>query len=457
MKTFCTVFFVFFSSFLLLPCQAADSWEETVRKVLVLSGQMDERSLFSERFAHEDRAVLEKRMGVLKKSIAANTQALEQATQKLNQISAQRAKLADQYQSETADMKTVEGNFRTALGHTLARFDLSPVAAMYPEKRQALKRLLKQEYFPGLEQIQAYTSVVFSDIKATGTIEGKRTRIIGTRGQVREVNLLRAGGFFLGYRDSEGVYFVLPQADGPGLSIRADGALSRSLEAWLKGESDELPLDISDGTAIRAFEQTPDMESWVEDGGVLLYPILAAGIIGALFTVLKTFHLLLLKRLGQRKKKQVFDQTGSLETVRDILLKIKRCPAARVMETGFCFEGRTINFLDNVVEEKILAEQGKLERFLSIIGVLASIAPLLGLLGTVTGMIDTFRAITLFGTGDPRMMSTGISEALVTTQAGLGIAIPLLLAHHFLKRRVALLVADMEECGMGVIARLSAG
>ena len=145
-----------------------------------------------------------------------------------------------------------------------------------------------------------------------------------------------------------------------------------------------------------------------------------------------------------------------MDKVGQMLSKIKLCPAARVMETGLCFTGRTIDGLDNVIEEKILAEQGQQERFLSIIGVLASIAPLLGLLGTVTGMIDTFRAITIFGTGDPRMMSTGISEALVTTQAGLGIAIPLLLAHHFLRRRVALLVADMEECGMGMIARLSA-
>jgi len=141
-KVFITVF-VFFSSVLLLPCQAADNWDETARKVLVLSGQMDERSRFSERFVKQDRAVLEKRMTALKKSIAENTQSLEQTTQKLNQISAQRARLAYQYQSETADMKTVEGNFRTALAHTLSQFDMSPVAAMHPEKRQVLKRLLE--------------------------------------------------------------------------------------------------------------------------------------------------------------------------------------------------------------------------------------------------------------------------------------------------------------------------
>lgn len=111
--------------------------------------------------------------------------------------------------------------------------------------------------------------------------------------------------------------------------------------------------------------------------------------------------------------------------------------------------------MDCTLEEQIIREQGRLERFISAVGVLASISPLLGLLGTVTGMIDTFQAITLYGTGDPRMMSTGISEALITTQAGLAIALPLLLAHHFLKRRVAALVANMEEAGQGMIAVLS--
>ena len=168
--------------------------------------------------------------------------------------------------------------FEQPLGQTLARFDRSPVAAMYPEKRQALKSLLEQESFPGLEQMQAYTDLVFSDIRSTGKTEEKATRIIGLNGQVREVTLLRAGGFFLGYRDSEGAYFVLPQAGGPGVSVKAGGALGRSLAAWMRGDSDELPLDITDGTAIRAAEQTPNMETWIEAGGVLLYPILAAGV-----------------------------------------------------------------------------------------------------------------------------------------------------------------------------------
>lgn len=457
MKTGLILLSIYFSWFLVLPCQAGEPWDETAKKVLSLAGQMDERSRSSHRFVGQDRAALEQKIAALKKSIRDNTKALDQATGTLNRLSAQRAALADQYQRETADMKTVKGSFRAALGRTLSRFDASPVASVYPEKRQGLRALLEQEEFPGLEQLQAYSEIVFSDIRATGTIEVKSAPVIGSSGQVKDVDLFRAGGFFLGYRDDDHSYFVLPQAGGPGMSVKATGALKRDLAEWFAGNSELLPLDITDGTAIRATEQHQRMDTWVEAGGVLVYPILGAGLVGALVAVLKALQLLIQKPMGRRKKQQLFEDDPSLDRMGDLLVKIKRCPGARVIAAGLESQVRTIDSLDNLIEQRIMVEQGRQERFLSIIGVLASIAPLLGLLGTVTGMIDTFRAITIFGTSDPRMMSTGISEALVTTQAGLAIAIPLLLAHHFLKRRVALLVADMEECGMAVIARLTAG
>jgi len=101
--------------------------------------------------------------------------------------------------------------------------------------------------------------------------------------------------------------------------------------------------------------------------------------------------------------------------------------------------------MENVLQEAILSEIPGLERFLSTLGMLGAIAPLLGLLGTVTGMINTFHVITYYGTGDPRMMSAGISEALVTTMLGLTAAIPIMLFHSLLSRRVENIIAQMEE------------
>jgi biopolymer transport protein ExbB len=107
--------------------------------------------------------------------------------------------------------------------------------------------------------------------------------------------------------------------------------------------------------------------------------------------------------------------------------------------------------MENALQEAILGEIPPLERFLSTLGMLAAIAPLMGLLGTVTGMINTFHVITFYGTSDPRMMSGGISEALVTTMLGLCVAIPIMLCHTLLSRQVETMIATMEEKAVAMV------
>jgi biopolymer transport protein ExbB len=110
--------------------------------------------------------------------------------------------------------------------------------------------------------------------------------------------------------------------------------------------------------------------------------------------------------------------------------------------------------VEEAIEEAAVRVLPRLERFLSAIAALAAVAPLLGLLGTVTGMISTFDVITLFGTGDPRLLSGGISEALITTQVGLIIAVPLLLIHRILSGAVERRVSAMETLGVGLVNAL---
>jgi biopolymer transport protein ExbB len=101
--------------------------------------------------------------------------------------------------------------------------------------------------------------------------------------------------------------------------------------------------------------------------------------------------------------------------------------------------------LESILQEAILKELPRLERALPFLNIMAAVAPLLGLLGTVTGMISTFEVINIHGTGDPRLMSGGISVALVTTMLGLMVAIPIMLMHTFLSRQVEHIIGDMEE------------
>jgi biopolymer transport protein ExbB len=126
-------------------------------------------------------------------------------------------------------------------------------------------------------------------------------------------------------------------------------------------------------------------------------------------------------------------------------------PVARVIAAGLSCRLMEREEMENVLQEAILREIPPMERFLSTLGMLAAIALLLGLLGTVTGMIDTFHVITHHGTGDPRMMSGGISEALVTTMLGLTVAIPIMLAHTLLNRSVENRIGQMEEKAVALV------
>ena len=125
--------------------------------------------------------------------------------------------------------------------------------------------------------------------------------------------------------------------------------------------------------------------------------------------------------------------------------KGQKWPVVRMLKAGLAARNEKRETLESVLQESILRELPEVQRGIAILAVLGAVAPLLGLLGTVTGMIDTFRIITLFGTSDPKLMSGGISEALVTTEVGLVVAIPIMLLHTILSRRSDHLIGDMEE------------
>jgi biopolymer transport protein ExbB len=136
---------------------------------------------------------------------------------------------------------------------------------------------------------------------------------------------------------------------------------------------------------------------------------------------------------------------GRWDECHDLLARKKDRPVYNVLRAGLGAVTEAHETIESVLQEAILKELPRLERFLPALNVMAAVAPLLGLLGTVTGMIATFHVITLYGTGDPRLMAGGISEALVTTMLGLSVAIPVMLVHTFLRRRVEHVVGDMEE------------
>ena len=208
-----------------------------------------------------------------------------------------------------------------------------------------------------------------------------------------------------------------------------------------------MPVDLSGGAALRQLSHRVNLKDKIRSGGPIVWPILGTGFI-SLIIIIERFFFLNKVRLNANKLMNKVNELaieGKWEECMAICKKQEGRPIPNVLLTGIKSRHMNREGMENMLQESILGEIPRLEKFLPTLGVLAAIAPLLGLLGTVTGMINTFHVITLYGTGDPRMMSGGISEALVTTMLGLSMAIPIMLFHTFLTRISENIISEMEE------------
>jgi len=193
-------------------------------------------------------------------------------------------------------------------------------------------------------------------------------------------------------------------------------------------------------------------------GGPVMWPILLCSIT-ALAIVLERFWTLQAKRVIPRDltgKVWKLVETRTL-TDRHISALEQNSPLGRVLAAGLANRHRGREVLKEAVEDTGRHVVHELERFLNTLGTVAVISPLLGLLGTVTGIINAFNAITTQGVGDPRVLSGGIGEALITTAAGLIVAIPALVAYRYLRGKVDELVIDMEKEAMKLVQALDRG
>jgi len=216
------------------------------------------------------------------------------------------------------------------------------------------------------------------------------------------------------------------------------------------------PLDPSLGNARKIEETKETLLEHIKKGGPVMYPIFALAAAALLVALFKWLSM-------------VFVRTPSTKRLADLLSAVARHDAAAAMKVAKSVGGPVGQMLaagvehlkepreliEEVMYEKMLAAKLKLERFLPFIAISASSAPLLGLLGTVTGIINTFKLITVFGSGDVKTLSGGISEALITTEYGLIVAIPSLLIHAFLSRKAKGVVNQMEKAAVALINQVS--
>ncbi|MAM56663.1 MAG: flagellar motor protein MotA [Salinicola sp.] len=218
------------------------------------------------------------------------------------------------------------------------------------------------------------------------------------------------------------------------------GDARQALRAFQQGEGNQIVIDPTDGDVLEALSQQPTLWQRFQQGGYVGYVIVALGLVGLLVALVQYAYLL---RVSAKMRRQM----QSPETLHD------DNPLGRVLGR-FAALGRdhAPEALEARLDEAMLAEQPRLERGQPIVKLIAAVAPLLGLLGTVTGMIVTFQSITVFGTGDPQLMAGGISQALVTTVLGLITAVPLLFVNTALNSRSRRLIGLLEGRASAVLA-----
>ena len=179
--------------------------------------------------------------------------------------------------------------------------------------------------------------------------------------------------------------------------------------------------------------------------------IVVLGLIGLLFLVLRVFFLLSSTGKGDLPQETLSQLLSSGVEATLTFLKPKKGANARVLKATVRNIDRDREHIEDIISESIIHESSRLDKLSSTILIIAAVAPLLGLLGTVTGMIATFDIITEFGTGDPKLLSGGISIALVTTELGLVVAIPLLLGGNLLNSWAEGIKDSMEHSALHIV------
>ncbi len=191
----------------------------------------------------------------------------------------------------------------------------------------------------------------------------------------------------------------------------------------------------------------------IDSGGIIGWIIVGLGLLGLLFIFIRMALLVIAGKNTESMTKAVMSKIESGATSEEALasIKNKNGSVARVIKATLRNLGRDRLHLEDIISEHMLNESSHLDRFNSIILVFAAVAPLLGLLGTVTGMIATFDIITEYGTGDPKLLAGGISIALVTTELGLIVAIPLLLIGNLLSSWSGSIKDKMEHSALSIV------
>lgn len=339
------------------------------------------------------------------------------------------------------------GHLTSTAGDLASTLNFSITSAQYPGREQFLEDLIAKmsgsDQLPSIEEIERVWYELNREMIESGKVVSFTAEVAEPSGGKLEKTVIRVGSFNVVSEDGKYLQYVSSKGSLEELARQPSGPYL----GWAKqlaGATEGLhrfgvdPTGPSGGSFLAALINSPNLEERWHQGGYIGYAITAVGAFGLLLAL---FRLVVLSTVSAKVSSQLKSDKANDNNPLGRVLKVHEDNPSMDTET-----------LELKLSEGILKETPKLESGLNLLKIIAAIAPLMGLLGTVTGMIITFQAITIFGAGDPKAMAGGISGALVTTVLGLLVAIPMVLLHTIVNGRAQRIIHVLNEQTTGIIA-----
>ena len=354
------------------------------------------------------------------------------------------------YKKELGSLVELFGHLQSSAGEAAVQFGGSLTSAQYGAERVAFLndltgKMSETTELPTIREIEGLWYELQREMVASGQVVSFNTMVSDTDGTSSECNVVRVGlfnavcdGKYLEYSVTKEQYAFLPRQPAGRFTKTAKNIAASSGEQVKFGID---PTGPTGGSLLANLIQTPSLVERAQQGREVGYAIIAVGTIGILLAIYKLIEL---AGVAKAVKSQANSKAAD-----------SRNPLGRVLKVGQDNFEKDIDTLELKLAEAIMAERPAIERWIGAVRIISVVAPLAGLLGTVTGMIVTFQMITLYGTGDPKLMAGGISQALVTTVLGLLVAIPTTLLHSFTASSARGIISTLEEQSTGILAEHS--
>ena len=369
----------------------------------------------------------------------------------LKKLTQSNSKTIEQLQQDLQQRKTEMGDIYSIFKQAASDFSTSLKSSMVsvekPQRHDFLQGLIASEKLATIDQMEQLWLTVQDEMTESGKIQQSSLPVVSKSGKIEMQQVTRIGRF-TAYADSSFLRYVPQTQELLAIERQPSNYLIDQADRFVQSNNELLPIlvDPSGGDLLGLISYTPTVAERIQQAGIIGYIILGLGAFGILITLWRGIFLSWV-HFGIRRQLKTLQQPSNSNPLGRVLLKADEYDHQYL-------DGDTLQFTLN---EAILGEIPSLERSHNFLKLIAVTAPLLGLLGTVTGMILTFQAISLFGSNDPKLMAGGISQALMTTVLGLCVAIPLLFGHSIVTSLAENMIKRLDEQSSGLIARLLEG